>query len=468
MKTRLDRFESGPAPGAARYKTRRSPGVAMARGKQRRIVIMGAAGRDFHNFNVAYRDDPSAKVVAFTAAQIPDIAGRRYPRALAGKRYPRGIPILPEEQLPRLIAKERVDEVVLAYSDLAYEFVMRQSSIVNAAGADFTLLGPRRTMLRSKRPVIAVCAVRTGSGKSQTSRKVFRLLRDAGHRVVSVRHPMPYGDLAKQRCQRFASYADMDEAECTIEEREEYEAYVDMGGVVYAGVDYAAILKQAEREADVIVWDGGNNDFPFYQPDLHITVADPLRAGHEVRYYPGEVNLRMADVVIINKVDSAKPSQVREVKANIASRNPGAVVIEAASPVSVEDPAMVRGKRVLVVEDGPTITHGEMPTGAGMVAARRFGAAEVVDAERYAVGSIRALYAKYPHIDLVLPAMGYGAKQTKELEQTINRADADVVLSGTPISLARVVKVNKPIVRVRYELAEKGKPDLRAALKQWL
>jgi predicted GTPase len=434
----------------------------------RRVVIMGAAGRDFHNFNVAFRDDPAYEVVAFTATQIPDIEGRRYPPALAGRRYPKGIPILAEQDLDGIVRKEDVDLCVLAYSDLSYAYVMERSSVVNAAGADFILMGPKRTMLHARKPVIAVCAVRTGSGKSQTSRKVFQLLRDAGHRVVSVRHPMPYGDLVKQRAQRFASYDDLDEAECTIEEREEYEPYIDMGGVVYAGVDYAEILKRAEKEADTIIWDGGNNDFPFYAPDVHITVVDPLRPGHEISYYPGEVNLRLADVVVINKIGTAQPEAVEQVRANAWSRNPKATIIEAASPVTVDDPKQLEGKRVLVVEDGPTITHGGMPYGAGVVAAERFGAREVVDARPYAVGSLKDTYAKYPHIDRVLPAMGYGAKQMKELAATINKADADVVVSGTPIDLTRVLKVNKPVVRVRYELQEIGKPDLADALRKFL
>lgn len=445
-----------------------APPTKAKRSGPQRVVILGAAGRDFHNFNVAFRDDPRYEVVAFTATQIPDIEGRRYPPQLAGRRYPKGIPIVAEEDLPALIAREDVDVCVLAYSDLSYDYVMGRSAVVNAAGADFLLMGPKRTMLTSRKPVIAVCAVRTGSGKSQTSRKVFRLLRDAGHRVVSIRHPMPYGDLVKQRAQRFASYDDLDKADCTIEEREEYEPYIDMGGVVMAGIDYADILRAAEKEADIIIWDGGNNDFPFIKPDVHITVADPLRPGHEIGYYPGEVNLRLADVVVINKIGTAQPDAVETVRTNTWSRNPDALIIEAASPVTVEDPRAIEGKRVLVVEDGPTITHGGMPYGAGVVAADRFGAAEVVDARPFAVGSLKDVYAKYPHIDRVLPAMGYGAKQMKELAQTINKSDADVVLSGTPIDLRRVLKVNKPIVRVRYELQEIGKPDLADVLKKFL
>ncbi|HEV8359939.1 MAG TPA: cyclic 2,3-diphosphoglycerate synthase [Candidatus Thermoplasmatota archaeon] len=446
------------------------PARAPARRKRqrRRVVILGAAGRDFHNFNVAFRDDAAYEVVAFTATQIPDIAGRRYPKELAGKLYPKGIPILAEQDLAGIIRREDVDLVVLAYSDLSYPYVMERSALVNAAGADFLLMGPKRTMLRSKRPVVAVTAVRTGSGKSQTSRKIFKLLRDAGHRVVSIRHPMPYGDLVQQRVQRFASYADLDKAKCTIEEREEYEPYIDLGGVVYAGVDYAEILARAEKEADIIIWDGGNNDFAFLQPDVYITVVDPLRPGHEIAYYPGEVNLRLADVVIINKIGTAQPDDVETVRANTWSRNPDATIIEAASPITVDDPTQVQGKRVLCVEDGPTITHGGMPYGAAIVAAERFGAADVVDAKPFAVGSLKAVYQKYPHIDKVLPAMGYGPKQVKELQQTINKADADVVLSGTPIDLRRVLKANKPIVRVRYELQEIGKPDLRDVLKKFL
>ena len=433
-----------------------------------RVVILGAAGRDFHNFNVYFRNNENFEVVAFTATQIPDIEGRKYPPELAGPLYPEGIPILAEEDLPQIIKEKNVDLVVLAYSDLPYDYVMERSAIANAAGADFMLMGPKNTMLKSSKPVIAVCAVRTGCGKSQTSRKIFKMLREKGLKVVSVRHPMPYGDLVKQKVQRFASYEDLDKHECTIEEREEYEPYIDMGGVVYAGVDYEAILREAEKEADVIIWDGGNNDFAFYKPDLYITVADPLRPGDEISYYPGEVNVRLADVVVINKVESADPYDVEEVRENIRAVNPRAKIIDAASPLTVDKPEEIEGKRVLVVEDGPTVTHGGMSFGAGYVAATKFGAAEIIDPRPYAVGSIVDTFNKYTHLESILPAMGYGAKQIKELEETINNADCDLVVSGTPIDLNRVVKVNKPIVHVKYELQEIGKPDLRDVIEKFL
>ncbi len=433
-----------------------------------RVVILGAAGRDFHNFNTYFRDNEDYEVVAFTATQIPDIEGRKYPPELAGKLYPEGIPILAEEDLPEIIKEKKIDLAVLAYSDLPYEYVMERSAIVNAAGADFMLMGPKHTMIESTKPVIAVCAVRTGCGKSQTSRKIFKMLRDKGLKVVSIRHPMPYGDLVKQRVQRFASYEDLDKHECTIEEREEYEPYIDMGGIVYAGVDYEAILREAEKEADVIIWDGGNNDFAFYRPDLYITVADPLRPGDEISYYPGEVNIRLADVVVINKVESADPYDVEEVRENIRSVNPGARIIDAASPLTVEDPSKIEGKRVLVVEDGPTVTHGGMTYGAGYVAAVKFGAGEIIDPRPFAVGSIVDTFEKYSHLQYVLPAMGYGAKQIKELEETINNSDCDLVVSGTPIDLNRVVKVNKPIVHVKYELQEIGKPDLSDFIEKFV
>ena len=391
-----------------------------------------------------------------------------YPPELAGKLYPNGIPILAEDDMEKIIKEKKVDVVVFAYSDVPHEHVMHLASRAHAAGADFWLLGPESTMIKSSKPVIAVTAVRTGSGKSQTSRKVFRLLRDKGLKVVSIRHPMPYGDLVKQKVQRFASYEDLDKYECTIEEREEYEPYIDMGGVVYAGVDYEAILREAEKEADVIIWDGGNNDFPFYKPDLWIVVADPHRPGHEMKYHPGETNFRAADVIIINKMETANRDDIQKVIDDIRAANPDATVIEAASPLFVDKPELIKGKRVLVVEDGPTLTHGGMKYGAGYVAAKRFGAKEIIDPRPYAVGSIIDTYKKYTHLDLILPAMGYGEKQMKELEETINNADADVVVSGTPIDLNRVVKVNKPIVRVRYELDEIGKPDLEDVLTEFL
>ena len=436
--------------------------------EKRRVLILGAAGRDFHNFNTFFRNNPDYEVVAFTATQIPDIEGRVYPPELAGKLYPNGIPILAEDDMEKIIKEKKVDVVVFAYSDVPHEHVMHLASRAHAAGADFWLLGPESTMIKSSKPVIAVTAVRTGSGKSQTSRKVFRLLRDKGLKVVSIRHPMPYGDLVKQKVQRFASYEDLDKYECTIEEREEYEPYIDMGGVVYAGVDYEAILREAEKEADVIIWDGGNNDFPFYKPDLWIVVADPHRPGHEMKYHPGETNFRAADVIIINKMETANRDDIQKVIDDIRAANPDATVIEAASPLFVDKPELIKGKRVLVVEDGPTLTHGGMKYGAGYVAAKRFGAKEVIDPRPYAVGSIIDTYKKYTHLDLILPAMGYGEKQMKELEETINNADADVVVSGTPIDLNRVVKVNKPIVRVRYELDEIGKPDLEDVLTEFL
>ncbi len=432
--------------------------------EKKKILILGAAGRDFHNFNTFFRDKPDYEVVAFTATQIPDIEGRTYPAELAGKLYPNGIPILAEEDMEKIIKEKSVDTVVFAYSDVPHEHVMDLASRVHAAGADFLLLGPKSTMIKSEKPVIAVTAVRTGSGKSQTSRKVFKLLRDMGFKVVSIRHPMPYGDLVKQKVQRFASYDDLTKNECTIEEREEYEPYIDMGGIVYAGVDYEAILKEAEKEADVIIWDGGNNDFPFYVPDLWIVVADPHRPGHEMKYHPGETNFRAANVIIINKMDTANRDDIQEVLDNIEKANPHAIVIEAASPLFVDKPELIKGKRVLVVEDGPTLTHGGMKYGAGYVAAKRYGAKEIIDPRPYAVGTIIDTYKKYGHLHVILPAMGYGEKQTKELEETINNADVDVVVSGTPIDLNRVVNVNKPIVRVRYELDEIGEPTLTDVL----
>jgi predicted GTPase len=430
----------------------------------RRTIVMGAGGRDFHDFNVAFRDDPETRVVAFTAAQIPGIAGRRYPASLAGPRYPDGIPVRPEEELAALIRDEQVDEVVLAYSDLSHAEVMHKASAVLAAGADFRLLGPERTMLASTKPVVAICAVRTGSGKSQTSRHVGRLLRAAGLRVVLVRHPMPYGDLERMRVQRFASLADVDAARPTVEEREEYEASVAAGLVVYAGVDYAEILARAEEEADLIVWDGGNNDLPFFRPDLLIVVVDPLRAGHELAYHPGEANLRLADVVVVNKVDSADPAQVERVLADVASINPAASIVKAKSPVTLEHGPSLVGAAVLVVEDGPTITHGGMPFGAGLVAAQRGGAGAIVDPRPYAVGSIAETYELYPHIGSVLPAMGYSDEQLRELERTIDAVDCDVVVSATPIDLTRLVDCRHPIRHATYELEEIGRPALSELL----
>lgn len=425
------------------------------------MIIMGAAGRDFHNFNVYFRDNERYEVVAFTATQIPDIAGRMYPAELAGKLYPNGIPIYPEDQLEELIVKHDIDQAIFAYSDLSHVDIMHKASAVMAAGADFRLMGPNTTMLKSKVPIVAIVAVRTGVGKSQTTRYVSQALIDAGLKVVAIRHPMPYGDLAKQAVQRFATYEDLDIHECTIEEREEYEPHIDRGVIVYAGVDYGRILEEAEKEADVILWDGGNNDFSFYKPDLTITLVDPHRAGHEVLYHPGETNVRLADVVIINKVDTAKPEDVETVRKNVQRINPRAQIIDAASPVTVEDPEMIRGKRVLVVEDGPTLTHGGMGYGAGVVAARQFGAGELVDPRPFAVGSIVETLERFHHLEPLLPAMGYSKKQIDELETTINRSDAEVVLIGTPIDLRKVLKIDKPAVRVRYELEQESGPDLR-------
>ncbi|NOY99473.1 MAG: GTPase [Chloroflexi bacterium] len=430
-----------------------------------RTLIMGAAGRDFHNFNTAFRDNKDYEVVAFTATQIPDIEGRTYPPELSGPLYPKGIPIYAEEELPRLIKDLNVDEVVFAYSDVPHEYVMHKAALVNAAGADFRLIGTKATQIKSSKPVISVCAVRTGCGKSQTTRRVSLILRAMGYKVAAIRHPMPYGDLAKQAVQRFADYSDLDKQECTIEEREEYEPHLDNGVIVYAGVDYEAILRQAEQEVDIILWDGGNNDFPFYVSDFQIVVADPHRPGHEIKYYPGETNVRLADVFVINKVDTAEPDAVITVRENLRRLNPDALVIEAASPLFVDDPDAIRGKRVLVIEDGPTLTHGGMKYGAGYVAARRFGAAEIVDPRPFAVKSIAATYEKYPDTGPILPAMGYGEAQMKDLEETIRRADVDLVIIGTPIDLTRVIKLDKPSQRVRYELQEIGQPTLEDLLK---
>ena len=433
-----------------------------------RTLIMGAAGRDFHNFNVVYRDDSRYEVVGFTAAQIPNIVGRRYPQELAGARYPEGIPIFDEADLDRLIRQLSVRQVVFSYSDVSYAYVMHRAAIAIAAGADFVLLGPSATMLTSRKPVIAVCAVRTGAGKSQTTRRIARLLLERGLRVAVVRHPMPYGDLVAQRVQRFATLADLACQHCTIEEMEEYEPHIVSGSVVYAGVDYAAILGEAEVNADVIVWDGGNNDLPFYRPDLHIVVADPLRLGNELTFHPGEANLRMADVVVINKVDTATPAATEELRAHIRGANPGAVVIEAASPVTADHPDLITGRSVLVVEDGPTLTHGGMQFGAGTVLARAFHAREIVNPRPFAVGGIADMYRAYPAIGPVLPAIGYGDQQVRDLEATIDRVPCEVVVVGTPIDLRRLVHISKPVVRARYELQEIGQPDLAQVISDRL
>jgi len=432
----------------------------------RRIVIAGAAGRDFHNFNVVFRDDPSVQVVAFTATQIPDIDGRIYPPELSGPNHEGGIAIIPEAELAELVTSEGIDEVVFAYSDVSHEHVMHVASTALAAGADYRLLGPRATELRSSKPVVAVCAVRTGSGKSQTTRHVARVLRDSGLRVAILRHPMPYGDLVRQAVQRFERYEDLDAAECTIEEREEYEPHLAEGNLVFAGIDYEAILRRAEEEADVILWDGGNNDTPFIAPDVHIVIVDPHRAGHELRYHPGETNLRMADVCVINKMDSAPPEGVEAVEASIAELNPRAEVVHAASPFDVEgDAELIRGKRVLAIEDGPTLTHGDMAYGAAVLAARAFGAAELVDPRPFAVGSIKETLERYPHVRELLPAVGYGDRQVEELRETIARSDAELVLIGTPIDLRRIVDLDKPALRVTYRLEEQGEPKLEDILR---
>jgi len=433
-----------------------------------KVVIMGAAGRDFHNFNVYFRNNSAYEVVAFTATQIPGIEGRTYPPELAGPNYPKGISIYSEEELPKLIKEHDVDQVIFAYSDVSYEYVMHKASIALASGADFRLMGPKTTMLRAKVPVVSVGAVRTGSGKSQTSRQVAKILKNKGLRVVVVRHPMPYGDLRKQIWERFASYEDLDKYECTIEEREEYEPHIDNGIIVYAGVDYGKILEEAEKEADVIVWDGGNNDLPFYKPDLHIVVADPHRAGHEVAYHPGEANFRMANVVIINKVDTADPQNVKQVKENVKMVNPKAMILDAASPITADQPELIKGKRALVIEDGPTLTHGNMPYGAGTIMAQRLGAKEIVDPKPYAVGSIKETYKKYVHLGTILPAIGYGEKQIAELKETIDRTPCDVVVIGTPIDLRRVMTINKPTVRVNYELQVLGPFSLEQVLEEFL
>ncbi len=429
---------------------------------------MGAAGRDFHNFNTYFRDNEKYHVVAFTAAQIPNIDGRCYPASLAGSLYPDNIPITAEEDLPSIIKNEKVDQVIFAYSDISHSDLMHKASWVLSLGADFRLMGNSRITLRSNKPVISVCAVRTGAGKSQTTRRICSILRNRDLKVVVVRHPMPYGDLTKQVVQRFGEYADLETQDCTIEEREEYEPLIDNGIVVYAGVDYERILREAEKEADVIVWDGGNNDLPFYESNLHIVLTDPHRSGHEISYHPGEVNLRLADVVIINKVQTADRRNILRVKENIAKYNPKAIVIEAASPIKIDDPSMVKGKRALVVEDGPTLTHGGMAFGAGTIAAEDNGALDIVDPRPYAVRSVKEMYEKYRHLGPILPAMGYTDEQIEDMEETINRADCDVVVAGTPVDLRRIMKVNKPIARVRYELVEIGKPDLEDIIDQEL
>jgi len=429
-----------------------------------KTIIMGAAGRDFHNFNTFFRGNKDYEVVAFTATQIPDIEGRVYPTELAGAQYPKGIPIHAEEELLDLIKKHGAEQVVFAYSDVPHEYVMHKASMVNAAGADFRIMGTKNTQVKANKPVVSISAVRTGSGKSQTTRRVSLILREMGYKVAAIRHPMPYGNLMAQEVQRYENYDDLDEYDCTIEEREEYEPHLDNGVIVYAGVDYTKIIRKAEQEVDIILWDGGNNDFPFYVPDLQIVVADPHRPGHESTYYPGETNVRMADVFVINKVDTADAENVIKLRESLRKLNPNAIQIEAASPLFVDEPNAIRGKRVLVVEDGPTLTHGEMAYGAGYIAARRFGAKEIVDPRPFAVGSIAATFVKYPKTGPILPAMGYGDAQTKDLEETINSSDVDLVIIGTPIDLSRVMKITKPHQRVRYELQEIGQPTLTDVL----
>ncbi len=436
--------------------------------KRKNVIIIGAAGRDFHNFNTYFRDKEEFNVVAFTAAQIPDINDRRYPAELAGTLYPGGIPIHAEEELEELIKRLKADTCVFAYSDVTYNYVMAMSARVNAAGANFSLLGPNETQIKSKKPVIAVGAVRTGCGKSQTSRRIIEILMKKGLKVVAIRHPMPYGDLAAQKVQRFAVLEDLAKHKCTIEEMEEYEPHVVRGNVIYAGVDYEAILREAEKEADIILWDGGNNDFAFYKPDLMVTVVDPHRPGHELKYYPGELTLRLADVVVINKMDSAGPEGIQIVRESINKVNPNAIVIDGASPLTVDKPELIKGKRVLVVEDGPTLTHGEMKIGAGVVAARRYGAAELVDPRPYTVGKLTETFRIYPNIGTLLPAMGYGKEQIKDLEKTINNTECDSVVIATPIDLNRLVKINKPTTKVDYDLQEIGQPDLETVIDDFI
>jgi len=433
----------------------------------KKVLIMGAAGRDFHNFNTYFRDNPNFQVVAFTATQIPDIAGRKYPAALAGRLYPEGIPIFPEEELDSLIKKHHVSKVYFSYSDTAHEYVMHRASQVQAAGASFMLLGPEDTMVKSSKPVVSICAVRTGCGKSQTTRKVGGILKAKGRQVAAIRHPMPYGDLAAQKVQRFATYDDLAKHHCTIEEREEYEPHIKAGIIVYAGVDYEAILREAEKEADVILWDGGNNDFPFYKSDLEIVVVDPHRAGHELLYYPGETNFRRAHVLVVNKMDTAPQAGVDKIFENIKAYNPTAVVIKANSPTRVQNGEQIKGKRVLVIEDGPTVTHGGMPYGAGVVTAEKYGAAEIIDPRPFAVESIAATYKKYPHMVKILPAMGYGEKQVADLAATIEKADCDLIISATPIDLNRLIKTKKPMLPVGYDLEEIGSPTLEHVLARF-
>ncbi len=430
-----------------------------------RVIIMGAAGRDFHNFNAFFKNNDAYEVVAFTAAQIPDIDGRKYPAELAGKnRYPEGIPIYDEGDLDDLIKKEKIDQVVFAYSDVMHEYVMHKASLVNAAGADFVLMGANSTMLKANVPLISICAARTGCGKSQTTRKAASILQQMGKKVVVIRHPMPYGDLVKQKCMRFEKYSDLDKYKCTIEEREEFEPHIECGIVVYCGVDYETIIRQAEKEADVILWDGGNNDFPFYHSDCQIVVVDPLRAGHEIMYHPGEINVRRADAVVINKIDSASLDEVEQVRENVRSINPDAIIIDAASPLTVDNAELIRNKSVLIIEDGPTFTHGEMRIGAGVVAAIKYGAREHVNPRPYAVGTIAETFKKYLQIGALLPAMGYSPKQIKDLEATINKTKCDLVIVATPIDLKKIIKINKPIVKVGYELQEIGTPNLETVL----
>ena len=436
--------------------------------QKKRVLIMGAAGRDFHNFNVVFRDNPQYEVVAFTATQIPNIENRKYPAGLAGKLYPQGIPIISEKDLEKLIEKLKINEVVFSYSDVSNQYVMERVARVTASGADFRLLGKNSTMLKSKRPVIAVCAARTGSGKSQTTRKVCQLLKQRKMNPVVIRHPMPYGDLTKQICQRFASISDLDKHRCTIEEREEYEPHIVQGTVVYAGVDYEVILKEAEKEAEIIVWDGGNNDIPFFKPDLHITVVDPHRPGDELSYFPGETNLLLADVVLINKIDTADYEDIEQVRCNIRVTNPTATLIEAASPIYIEKPELIRGKKVLVVEDGPTVTHGGMTYGAGVIAAQKFGAKDIIDPRPWIKGEIKKTFESYPEIGALLPAMGYSKKQIKDLERTINLTPCDSVVIATPVDLTKILRINKPSIRVRYELQEIGKPDLEEIIEKFL
>ncbi|MDP6923378.1 MAG: cyclic 2,3-diphosphoglycerate synthase [Candidatus Scalindua sp.] len=436
--------------------------------KKRRTLIMGAAGRDFHNFNVTFRDNEDYEVVAFTATQIPNIADRKYPSELAGRLYPDGIPIYDENKLTELIKKQKIDDVVFSYSDVPHEYVMHKASEVQAAGASFVIMGAEQTMLSSKVPIIAICAVRTGCGKSAATRRVCRILKDTGKKVVAIRHPMPYGDLAKQKVQRFETYEDLALHDCTIEEMEEYEPHIEQGIVVYAGVDYEAILRKVEEEADVIVWDGGNNDLPFFKPDLHITLVDPHRPGNEITYFPGETNLMLAHIVIISKEEYADPENIFKVKENIKHRNPKASIIDATLKISIESPDKIKGRRVLAVEDGPTVTHGGMAYGAAVLAAREYGASIIVDPKPYAVGSIEETFNKYPDIDKLLPAMGYSSKQITELEETINQTECDTVITGTPIDLGKIIRINKPTIRANYELQETSKPDLKSLITDYI